>query len=315
MKRPLFTTAALACAALGLAIGPTITNADDPPAASPQVEQQAQQDAQTSDLAQTAYLGISTAPIEPDTRRALGLPDGTALTIRNIAPGSPADEAGLMPGDTLVRLNDQLLINDQQLTVLVRTFAPGDAVTLHILRDGEPIECAARLGGRALPNPRSIAQPPMQLQFQPMPRLGDLEALIGPFGDPGFDPFAPNMDMRDMFDQMQRRMFEQRDEMQRMMDQMRERFGEAQGQGVRSSVSLSDSTHTLQLQSNGDSRHLTVTERGGEVLFDGPVPEDGRIEGLPADVQKKVDDLLKNSRIEFRKPEPMPRQREPLPVA
>ena len=37
--------------------------------------------------------------------------------------------------DVAVRLNDQILVNAQQLAVLVRTFNPGDEVTLTVIRE------------------------------------------------------------------------------------------------------------------------------------------------------------------------------------
>lgn len=311
LKTTAFTTASLITALLGWAALPTLSHAADPPVdAQPQQEEQSKQVPEQQDIAQTTFLGVDTAAIQPQLRRELGLDPGTALVIRHVGPGTPAEEAGLLPGDVLVRLNDQLLINSEQFAVLVRTFKPGQAVTLHVLRDGQPVELNATLGGRVVPQ-RQIERGPMP-ELQPMPRLGDLDALFEQLRGQGLDPFPPGGDLRDMFDQMQRRMFEQRDEMQRMMDQMRDRIGE---HDMQSSVSINDGEHVLQLRSNGNGKHLTLKTLAGEVLYDGPVPEDGQIEGLPEHLQHKVDNLLKHNRIEFRMPKPAPQKREPLPVA
>lgn len=298
MKLSLLTTATLCSAALALGLGPSFTNAADPPAQNQQVQR-----AQAPEVSETAFLGIKTMPLRDDARAALGLKPGTGLAIRHVAPGAPADEAGLLPGDAIVRLNDQLLINGQQLAVLVRTFKPGDAVTLHVLRDGEPIGLNATLAGRVVAPKHMV---------EPMPNRDDLDALFEQLRGPGLDPFAPADDPRDLLDQMQRRMFEQRQEMQQMMDQMREQLGQA---GVQSSVAINDGEHAITLKANGQNKHLTIKTRDGELIFDGPVPEDGQIEGLPADVQKKVGDLLNNNRIEFHMPKPRQAPREPLPVA
>lgn len=303
MKRTTLTTAVLVASALGVALGPTIAGAADPPK---QSVEQVQPDVQPQVVNEAAFLGVDVAPIEPGLRQDLDLKPGTAVMIRRIGPGTPADEAGLKSGDVLVKLNDQLLINPQQLAVLVRTFAPGDVVTLHVLRDGATMKLQATLAGRAL-----TPEVPM-LRVQPAAPFGDLDAMFDQLRGPGFDPFMPGMDMRDMFDQMQRRMFEQRDEMQRMMDQMRDRLGE---QGMQSLISINDGEHAIQLRSNGQDKHLRVTTQQGEVLFDGPLDENGQAEGLPKPVQEKVDELLKNNRIQFRLPQPKPQQRKPLPIA
>jgi hypothetical protein len=302
MKLTALTTAALLTAALGWSIVPTIAGAADP-LPGDQAEQ-----AQPQVINEVTFLGIDTAPLSPDARQALDLKPGTALSIRSVGPGTPAAEAGLLPGDVLVKLNDQLIINGQQLAVLVRTFAPGDEIALHVLRDGDPLELKAKLAGRA------VAPKPMipRIPIQPMPNIGDIDALFERLRGPGVGPFGPGDDVHEMFDQMQRRMFEQRDEMQRMMDQMRDRLGE---RGVHSSVSFSDGEHNLQLRSDGHENHLTVKTLDGEVLFEGVLPEDGQVEGVPAEVQKKIDNLLKNNRIEFRMPEPRPQNREPAPIA
>lgn len=301
MKRTTLITASLLTAAMGLALAPSFAGAADPPA--PPAEQ-----AQLQTVNETAFLGVDAVPIHPEARRDLDLKPGTALTIRNIGPGTPADQAGLKPGDVLVKLNDQLLINPQQLAVLVRTFTPGDAITLHVLRDGEPVTLNATLAGRVLESHPMIERMPRP----PMPNVGDLDALFEQLRGPGIDPFGPGADVHDMFDQMQRRMFEQRDEMHRMLDQMRNRIG---AQGIHSSISVNDGEHILQLQSDGQDKHLTVKTQEGEVLFDGPLPEDGKAEGLPEDIQKKVDDLSNNNRIELHMPQPKPKQHESLPVA
>ncbi|MGB0767243.1 MAG: S1C family serine protease [Phycisphaeraceae bacterium] len=305
MKLARLTTATLCSAALAFGLAPRIAGAADPPADKP-IEQ-----AQPEAMDESAFLGVDTVPLRADAREALGLKPGTALSIRHVAPGTPAEEAGLLPGDVLVRLNDQLIVNGQQLAVLVRTFDPGDAVTLHVLRDGKPMERQATLAGRAIA-PQQMFERVPEVLMQPMPNLGDLDAIFDRLRGPGVDPFGPNMDMRDMFDRMQRRMHEQRDEMQRMMNQMRDRIGE---QGMRSSISVNDGEHQMRLQSDGQDRYLTVTTRDGEVVFDGPLPKDGQVEGVPANVQRKIDDLLRNNRIEFHTPQPRPQNRQPLPVA
>lgn len=297
MKVSHLTTATLCSAALALGFAPGIADAADPPA----------QKAQTPHalaINEVAYLGVDTTSPDEAMRKKLGLQPGTALIVRHVDAGTPADEAGLLPGDLIVRLNDQLLINRQQLAVLVRTFAPGDAVTLEVMRDGKAIELQPTLAGRVIESNGMIQRMPIP-KLRPMPRLGDLDALIDQLHGPGAN-------LNEMFDQMQRRIFEQRGEMQRMMDQMRNRIG---AQGMHSSISISDDEHSLQLKTNGQERHLTVKTRAGDVLFDGPVPEDGQIQGLPGDVQKKVDDLLRNNRIELRMPQPRPQNREPLPIA
>jgi S1-C subfamily serine protease len=65
-----------------------------------------------------------------------------------IVEGSPADEAGLEPGDIITAVDGLAVDRDNPLDLQVLRFAPGDEITLEVLRDGESIELAATLGTR-----------------------------------------------------------------------------------------------------------------------------------------------------------------------
>ncbi|MEM7718065.1 MAG: hypothetical protein AAF222_02610 [Pseudomonadota bacterium] len=84
------------------------------------------------------------------------------------------------------------------------------------------------------------------------------------------------------------------------LDELRRGAGPGAVRNVQSSVMTSDGEHTLQLKTKPNSKHLTIKTAGGEVLFDGELPEGGQIKGLPEDVQEKVNRMLNNARIEFR---------------
>ncbi len=55
-----------------------------------------------------AKLGITVAPMNPDTARQLGLPPATeGLAIESVDPGGPAAQAGLQSGDVILEVNRQ----------------------------------------------------------------------------------------------------------------------------------------------------------------------------------------------------------------
>ncbi|MGO9114562.1 MAG: S1C family serine protease [Thermoguttaceae bacterium] len=92
-----------------------------------------------------AYLGVSGSRPTPAMRSQLSLPIGVGLVVEVIDEDSPAAKAGLKQYDVLHKLNDQILINLEQLAILVRTFKPGDEVTLTVLRQSKPITLKAKL--------------------------------------------------------------------------------------------------------------------------------------------------------------------------
>lgn len=73
-------------------------------------------------------------------------PGGVRLS--GVRAGSPAERAGLRPGDILVRLGDFSIANLYDLTAALRAHQPGDTVPVEVLRDGKPIRLQAVLGRR-----------------------------------------------------------------------------------------------------------------------------------------------------------------------
>jgi hypothetical protein len=108
------------------------------------------------------FLGVGTSPVPQPLGQRLRLPPGVGLVVNQVEGGTPAQQAGLQPGDILHKLNDQLLINTDQLAVLVRTFQPGEQVRLTVYRGGQPTMLNATLGQRAMPPQPGPGTPPPQ---------------------------------------------------------------------------------------------------------------------------------------------------------
>jgi len=97
-----------------------------------------------------AYLGVTTSPVADTLREQLGLPKGFGLVVDSVEKDSPADKAGLKVHDVLQKLDDQLLINAPQLTVLVRSKKADDEITFTVIRAAKPMEIKAKLVEKAL---------------------------------------------------------------------------------------------------------------------------------------------------------------------
>ena len=92
-----------------------------------------------------AYLGVSASRLTPAMRSQLSLPAGVGLVVDVVDKDSPGAMAGLKQYDVLHKLNDQILVNLEQLSILVRTFKPGDEVTLTVIRQAKPTTLNAKL--------------------------------------------------------------------------------------------------------------------------------------------------------------------------
>jgi S1-C subfamily serine protease len=90
-----------------------------------------------------AKPGISSGASTVTERKvSLGtIPDfsynGKGYRLSGVAPGSPAEAAGLREGDVLVQLNDAAIGNIRDLSNLLKTLIPGNKAVLTYLRDGK----------------------------------------------------------------------------------------------------------------------------------------------------------------------------------
>ncbi len=158
-------------------------------------QQQPQQQGGYTALAKVqkaAWLGLNASAPPPALRHQLKLPDGTGLVVEFVQPKSPAEQAGIKQYDLLVKLNDQLLINPEQLAVLVRTFKPGEEVKLTFFREGERQSHGVKLVEHdvpplsdfqmqyfndAMPNPRAM-EPVRENPFGPVNGAGGGERSL-----------------------------------------------------------------------------------------------------------------------------------------
>ena len=94
------------------------------------------------------WLGVTSEESSDELRAQLSLDPGAGLTVYAVAPESPAAAAGLQVHDILVRLEDQILMNPDQLSKLVRARKANDKVKLSFLRKGREKEITVKLGER-----------------------------------------------------------------------------------------------------------------------------------------------------------------------
>ncbi len=65
-----------------------------------------------------------------------------------VVPDSPADKAGVKDGDIIVRVDDQPIDGDHPLDATLSEHAPGDTVTIEVLRNGQTLNVSLTLGTR-----------------------------------------------------------------------------------------------------------------------------------------------------------------------
>jgi serine protease Do len=99
------------------------------------------------------WIGVYYVPISPALAEAENLQVDYGALIGSstegqsgIFPGSPAEQAGLRDGDIIVGHNGEPWSEESDLATLILPFAPGDTVTLRVLRDNSTTEVEVTLG-------------------------------------------------------------------------------------------------------------------------------------------------------------------------
>ncbi|MCZ6673902.1 MAG: PDZ domain-containing protein [Verrucomicrobia bacterium] len=100
----------------------------------------------TEEVEMVTFLGVETSRVSNALRNHIDIPDGVGLTIDHVAEGSSAEKAGLQQYDILLNLNDQIIINQEQLSTLIQSKKPGDTVKIEVLRKAKKLNFKVKLG-------------------------------------------------------------------------------------------------------------------------------------------------------------------------
>ena len=96
------------------------------------------------------YLGVLPAAMTPQFAAQFGIdPEIKGIILRQVLPGSAADDAGLIAGDIILSMDGQTLHNIGELSKFLISHQPGDTMNMTLLRDGEELIASITLGERS----------------------------------------------------------------------------------------------------------------------------------------------------------------------
>jgi len=96
------------------------------------------------------YLGINIENVDADKEAAFRLKSKEGAFVQSVLPGEPAENAGVKPGDTIVRVDSVPVKDTRDLIGYVSSKNPGSKVKLTLMRDGREITVNATLAERQL---------------------------------------------------------------------------------------------------------------------------------------------------------------------
>ncbi len=109
------------------------------------------------------YLGVSLQPIDDDLADSLGLDRNRGELVQIVSDDSPAENAGMRPGDIIVGVDGREVSAEQTVSYLVANIDPGETVPVTVLREGRETRLNVTLGKR--PSEAELAQ--QQQTFDP----------------------------------------------------------------------------------------------------------------------------------------------------
>lgn len=93
------------------------------------------------------YLGITEGgEVDRTMARALGMSAPRGFIVGDVVEGGPADKAGLLEGDVIVKLNGNTVRNFLDFRVAIANSQPGTEVEIEVFRDGENKTMRVTLG-------------------------------------------------------------------------------------------------------------------------------------------------------------------------
>ncbi len=94
------------------------------------------------------WLGVEVQPLTNDLAESFGLVQAEGIVVSGLYRNGPAWTAGLRPGDVILSIDGETIINGRQTMNLVARTQPGQKVTLGILRDGQSMTFSAEVSVR-----------------------------------------------------------------------------------------------------------------------------------------------------------------------
>lgn len=91
------------------------------------------------------YLGVMIRELSPDLKKSFGLKVDRGAFVVQVTPGSPAEKAGVEPGDVVTLYDGKLVLNSNQLRLAVAQTVVGKKIPLVVDRHGNNLNLLVQM--------------------------------------------------------------------------------------------------------------------------------------------------------------------------
>lgn len=123
------------------------------------------------------WLGVSTQAVTREIADSLGLQTESGALVTSIVPKSPASRAGLQQGDVVLAVNGHVVEQSRDLTRLIASTNPGQAVHLRVWREDTELLLSAALEQAPRPDAAVESLPPTPKSEPPLTTVMGLALL------------------------------------------------------------------------------------------------------------------------------------------
>ncbi len=97
------------------------------------------------------WIGVEVQDMTAELAESFGVKSARGALIAGVMRGSPAEKAGIKPGDVLLTVGKRPVDDAQVMLELIAGLAPGDSAHFGLSREGKPVDVSVTIGKRPKP--------------------------------------------------------------------------------------------------------------------------------------------------------------------